>query len=148
MQRLKYLACAMALAAAACGGNDNQLTNPTPGNPTTIDFTDAINGPLTPNGSQTFTFSTLATGNIAATLITLNPDGPSPPDGIAQKVGLALGVPDSTGACQRVVYNDHLLLSTSINATATQPGTFCVTIFDATGTLMRPQTFDIRVQHP
>jgi hypothetical protein len=143
MNRLKYLACALAVAAAGCGSSTNSLTTPSTNNNVQIDFTDSINGPLTKNGAQTFQFATLATGTITATLVALLPDGPN-----LQAVGMSLGVPDSTGGCQRVVSNDHLLQSTSVNATATAIGTFCVSIYDSTGTLPGPQTFDIQISHP
>jgi len=143
MNRLKYLACALAVVAAGCGSNSDTLTTPSTNNNVLIDFTDAINGPLTKNGAQTFQFATLATGTISATLVALSPDGPN-----LQPVGLSLGVPDTTGSCQRVVSNDHLLQSTTVNATATAVGTFCVSIYDSTGTLPQPQTFDIQVSHP
>jgi hypothetical protein len=142
MNRFQYLACALALAAAGCGSNQS-LTTPTTSNPTVIDFTDAIHGPLTRNGSQTFQFATLATGTISAKITAMLPDGPN-----LQPVGLSIGVPDSTGACQRVVWNDRILLTTPLSANATAVGTFCVSIYDSTGTLPNPQTFDIEVSHP
>jgi hypothetical protein len=143
MHRFKYLACALALAAAACSNNSSTVTTPTTTNNLLIDFTDATNGPLTRNGSQTFQFATLTAGTVGIQLNALNPDGPS---GIY--VGLAIGILDNVGACQRVVWNDHSQLSTQFAATATTAGNLCATIYDSTGTLPQPQTFDIQVSHP
>ena len=112
MHRLKYLACGLALLAAACGSNA-QLTAPTTTTNLTQDFTDATNGPLTPHGSQTFTFATLAAGQVSVQLISLNPDGPN-----GQTVGLLLGVLDTSGGCQSVVHNDRVSLSSTVVASA------------------------------
>jgi hypothetical protein len=142
MHRFKYLACALALASMACGNSDT-LTTPTNPDTLTIDFTDATNGPLTPNGSQTFQFATLTTGTVNAQLIALNPDGPG-----GTAVGLSVGIYDTITNCQRVVTKDNAQISTSVTAQATAAGNLCVQIYDATGKLPGPQTFDIRVTHP
>jgi hypothetical protein len=145
MRRVQYLACALALAAAAagCNSSNNTLTAPTAPDLLTVDFTDAINGPLTPNGAQTFQFSTLTAGQVSLELIDLEPDGPG-----GSFVGLSLGVMDSSNNCQAVVHKDNAQLSQTLLATATAAGSLCARIFDATGTLARPQTFHIQVQHP
>ena len=109
----------------------------------TQDFTDATNGPLTPHGSQTFTFATLTTGQVSVQLISLNPDGP-----LGQTVGLLLGVLDSSGGCQTVVHNDRVTLSSLVAAQATAAGSLCTSIYDSTGTLPGPELFDIQVSHP
>jgi hypothetical protein len=142
MHRLKYLACGLALLAAACGSN-NQLTAPSTTTNLLQDFTDATNGPLTPHGSQTFTFATLTTGQVSVQLIALNPDGP-----LGQTVGLSLGVLDSSGGCQTVVHNDRVSLSSTVVAQATATGSLCTSIYDSTGTLPGPELFDIQVSHP
>ena len=142
MHRLKYLACGLALLSAACSG-DTTLTAPTTTANLTQDFTDATNGPLTPHGSQTFTFATLAAGQVSVQLIALLPDGPN-----LQLVGLELGVLDNVGGCQRVVHNDRVSISSTVIAQATTAGSLCTSIYDSSGTLTQPQTFDIRVSHP
>ena len=143
MQRFKYLACALALVAAPACGSSDTLTTPTQTNNVTIDFTDATNGPLTQNGSQTFQFAVLAAGQVSATLVDLEPDGPN-----SIVVGMSLGNMNSTGACATAVSNDHVLKSSFVAANATGAGTLCVRIYDPLGTLPRPQTFDILVSHP
>ena len=144
MRRVQYLACAVALAAAAgCSNNNNTLTSPTTANTLTVDFTDAVNGPLTPNGAQTFQFSTLTAGQVSLQLIDLEPDGPG-----GAMVGLSLGILDSSANCQVVVHKDNAQISTTVDATASAAGNLCARIYDATGTLSKPQTFDIRVTHP
>jgi hypothetical protein len=142
MHRFKYLACVLALATVACGNNDS-LTTPTAPQTLKIDFTDATNGPLTPNGSQTFQFATLTAGTVSVQLIALNPDGPG-----GAAVGLALGIYDSSTNCQNIVHKDTAQISTSVIATATTAGNLCAVIYDATGKLPGPQTFDIQVTHP
>ena len=144
MRRVQYLVCAVALAAAAgCSSNTNTLTNPTPANELTVDFTDGVNGPLTPNGAQTFQFSTLSAGQVSVQLIDLEPDGPA---GVT--VGLSLGIMDSSSNCQVVVHKDNATLSSTLDATASAAGSLCARIYDATGALPKPQTFDLRVTHP
>jgi hypothetical protein len=143
MHRFKYLVCAVALVAAGCSNSNDELTAPTTAASVTIDFTDATNGPLTPNGAQTFQFATLTAGEVSAELNALNPDGPN-----GAVVGLELGIEDTSGGCQSVVHNDHLQLASTIVAQATAAGSLCVRIYDASGTLPEPQTFDILVTHP
>ena len=142
MHRLKYLTCGLALLAMAC--SSTPVTSPTTTTTTlTQDFTDAANGPLTPNGSQTFTFAALAAGQVSVQLIALNPDGPN-----GQVVGLSVGVSDSAGGCQSVVHNDRATLTQAVVATATTAGSLCARIYDSTGTLPGPETFDIQVTTP
>lgn len=144
MRRVQYIACALALAAAAAGcSNNNTLTAPTTSVPLIIDFTDAQFGPLTPNGAQTFQFSTLTAGQVSLQLQALDPDGLS-----GAFVGLSLGIMDSSANCQAVVHKDNAQLSQTIIANATGAGNLCARIYDATGTLARPQTFDLHVTHP
>jgi len=144
MHRVQYIACALALVAAAgCSNNNNSLTSPTTAAELTVDFTDAVNGPITPNGAQTFQFSTLTAGQVSLQLIDLEPDGPG-----GAFVGLSLGIMDSSANCQVVVHKDDAQLSQTLNATATAAGNLCARIYDAQGTLSKPQTFDIRVTHP
>lgn len=143
MRRVQYLACVVALAGAAGCSSNTSLTNPSSTSTLTIDFTDAVNGPLTPNGAQTFQFSTLAAGQVSLQLIALEPDGPA-----GATVGLSLGIMDSSSNCQVVVHKDNAEVSTTVDATATAAGNLCARIYDATGTLSEPQTFDIQVTHP
>ena len=142
MHRLKYLACGLVLLAAACT-SDTGVVAPTTTTNLTQDFTDATNGPLTQHGSQTFSFATLAAGQVSVQLVALLPDGPG-----GQTVGLELGVLDSAAGCQRVVHNDRVSIGSTVVATATTAGTLCTSIYDASGTLTQPQTFDIQVSHP
>jgi hypothetical protein len=143
MHRFKYVACVLALAATACG-NDSSIINPSNPSLLTIDYTDAINGPLTPNGSQTFQFATLTAGTVSVQLMTLNPDGPN-----GATIGLELGVYGNTGSCQRTVHNDNLGIGgVAVIATATTAGNLCASIYDANGKLPGPQSFDIQVMHP
>lgn len=135
MHRLKYLACALGLAAC-CGCSGSPTTTPTTTSNLTIDFT----GTLTQNGSQTFQFAALAAGQVSVELMSLSPDATA-------IVGLEVGVWDGT-TCQRVVHNDSVSLSTTVVADATTSGSLCASIYDATGTLPGPEAFDIQAQHP
>jgi len=141
MHRFRYLACALALAAAACS-NSSTINTTTP--PLlTIDFTSDTYGPLTPNGSQTFAFASTAAGQVGVTLVALDPDGPN-----GAVVGLELGVWDGNN-CQRIVHNDRVGIGgAAVVANATAAGSLCAGILDATGTLPGPETFDIQVTHP
>jgi hypothetical protein len=143
MHRFKYLACALALTAVAGCNNNDTLTSPTTAATLTVDFTDSVNGPLTPHGAQTFQFATLTAGTVSLQLISLNPDGPN-----GAFVGIELGIMDTSNNCQSVVHKDDAQISTSVTAQATAAGNLCARIYDATGTLPQPQTFDIQVQHP
>jgi hypothetical protein len=137
MHRLKYPACQLVLATACYSGcSGNSTTTPTTTSTLTIDFT----GTLTPNGSAPYQFATLAAGQVSIELMSLSPDTTS-------VVGLELGVWDGT-ACQRVVHNDSVQVSTTVVADASTAGSLCASIYDSTGTLPRPEAFDIQAVHP
>ena len=134
MHRLKFLVCALAVGAAACG--NNALTSATTASNTSQEFT----GTLTVNGGRPYPFAALAAGGVSATLQSLSPDATA-------IVGLEIGVWDGT-ACQPVVSNDAATTASVVDATATAAGSLCARIYDSTGTLPNPESYDIIVSHP
>lgn len=136
MSRLRILAVAMALGAAACGSN----TPTTPTTPTTpVTVTDTFAGTLTPNGAASYTFTTATSGQVTATIATLAPNS-------TLVVGLALGT-WSGNACQIVLSKDSASQFSFIVGQASQANTFCVRIYDV-GNVVDPSTYEIQVNHP
>jgi len=135
MSRLRFLAVAFAVSAAACG--DNTTTTPTPTTPVTV--TDTFAGTLTPNGAASYTFTTAASGTVTATLATLAPDS-------TLIVGLALGTWNGN-ACQVVLSKDSATQLSFLIGQASQANTFCVRIYDV-GNVTDPATYELQVNHP
>lgn len=130
------LAVALGLVAAGC--NNNIPTSTTPTTPTTT-VTEAFSGTVSPNGAATFFFSTGA-GFLTATLKTLNPDS-------TIQIGLALGTWNGV-TCQTTIVNDQATQGQAVSGNASAAGGLCVRIFDANGTVLQPNTFEIVVVHP
>jgi len=136
MSRLRILAVAMALGAAACG-SDTPTTPTTPTTPVTV--TDTFAGTLTANGAASYTFTTATSGQVTATLATLAPNS-------TLIVGLALGT-WSGNACQIVLSKDSATQFSFVVGQASQANTFCVRIYDV-GNVVDPSTYEIQVNHP
>ena len=135
MSRLRFLALAFALGAAACGSDTP--TTPTPTTPATV--TDTFAGTLTANGAASYTFTTAASGAVTATLTTLAPDS-------TLIVGIALGTWNGN-ACQIVLSKDSATQLSFLIGQASQASTFCVRIYDV-GNVVDPATYEVQVNHP
>ena len=118
-----------------CGSNSEEsIVAPPP--PT---LTENFSGTLTLNGGTTFPFSVTGVGNITAQLTTLSPDSTRP-------VGVSLGTYNGS-ICQIILSNDNSVQGSQVVGTTTAVGSFCVRIYDASGTVVGPQTFTIDVFH-
>jgi hypothetical protein len=127
------------LAAGACGGDDDSITEPPP----TTTVTATFPGVLTLNGARTHTFTVTAGGSITAQLTTMtmqDPDDKSP----VVPVGLSLGTWNGS-ICQIVLDNGATNPGQVVLGQTTAIGDFCVRIYDATGTVVKPQSYVIDV---
>jgi len=136
--RLAVVLLLATFASAACSSNNTAITAPTP---TTI--SEVFTGTLTPNGGATWPFVAQTSGTVTATLTTLSPDS-------ALQVGLALGTWNGS-ICQMLLTNDKATQGTVVAGTVSTSGTsgtLCVRIYDASGTLTAPESYQVNVDHP
>ena len=123
------------LVASGCSGDEAE----TPTDPAPTTKVETYAGTLTLNGAFSHPFTVTAVGSMAAVLTVLSPDSTSP-------VGMALGTWNGS-ICQVVLANDATKQGDLVIANSTAVGDFCVRIYDAAGTLTRPQTYEIEVTH-
>ena len=128
----------VSIGIAGCGGDDSGPTTPTaPTPPATV--TISFSGPVNRNGANTHSFATEA-GTVTATINTLSPDA-------AAIVGLVLGTWNGM-TCQAVISNDRATQASTVIGNASTTGNLCVRLFDATGELAGPTTYEVQVIHP
>lgn len=127
---------AMALSASAC--DEDPPTTPDPPTPPVIN-TETFTGTINPNGAQTQSFNTEASGTLTATLISIAPDSTT-------RIGLALGTWNGL-SCKIEIANDNAQQGVSITGSASALGSFCVRIYDI-GALTGNITYEVRVTHP
>jgi len=141
MNRFRRTAAAIAMmAASAAGCSNDTTTTPTTSTPATIQ--DTFSGTLNQNGSGTFQFTTLQSGQVTAVLSTLTTtDGSASPN-----VGLTLGTWNGN-ACASVITKDGANQSSSIVGSVSAAGTLCVRIYDV-GNVTAPLDYTINVNHP
>jgi hypothetical protein len=132
--RLLPLAVAL-LVASGCSGDD---TPDTPLEPPPS-LVETFTGTLSLNGAASHSFTITAVGTITALLSELTPD-------TTAVVGLALGT-WSGSVCQISLPNDNVVVGQGVQANSTSVGDFCVRIYDAKGTVPRPQTYVVLVEH-
>jgi hypothetical protein len=132
-------ATALLATSAACGDNSNPtIPTPTPTPPVTQTFTGSINT----NGAMTFTFDVATSGFVTATLTSIGPDSTT-------LIGMSIGTYNA-GVC---TVGPGLNLypaaqGASILASVSAPGTLCLRVFDAKGTITTETTFSVDVAHP
>jgi hypothetical protein len=142
VRRLVPLAVLL-LIVSGCGSDD---PGDTPTDPGPVQKADSFSGILTLNGAATHPFSVTATGSMVATLADSRPADPEFPPESAGSVGLALGTWNGS-ICQLVLTHDKATTGQVVVGNATAAGDYCVRIYDASGTLPRPQTYVIVVDH-
>lgn len=125
-----------ALAAAACGDDNDSPTGPTAPAPTVK--TETFEGILTRNGATTHTFSS-DLGRVGAQLTSLTPDS-------AAVVGLSLGTWNGV-TCQVTITNDRATQGSTAIGQASGTGNLCVRVFDAAGTVAEPLSYLVTVEH-
>lgn len=136
-QTLRALPVLVALALVACDSQD-PFEIPTSPSPPVI-ITQTFNGTVTPNGAQTHTFGTQASGSVTATLKFLVPD-PSVP------MGFALGTWNGT-SCSLVIAKTDAVENTVLIGAVSALGSLCIYIHDV-GNLTAPTQYEIEVLHP
>jgi hypothetical protein len=132
------LLCAIGALTPACGDTT------TPAKPTPTPVTEPFSGTLTTNGAFTHQFSVTAAGTVTVTLTTVSPDA-------TVAIGFQLGTWNSISlTCQAVISNDAALQGAVETGNAVTAGTFCVRIYDATGTVKAdtPVNYTVTVTHP
>jgi hypothetical protein len=121
-----------------CGGEDPEPITPTgPITPATVTIT--FSGTVSRNGANTHPFTTDA-GAVTATISTLSPDA-------AAIVGLTLGTWNGI-TCQTVIANDRATQASIVVGSASGSGNLCIRVYDATGELAEPTTYEVQVVHP
>jgi hypothetical protein len=138
MRAFKFVVLALPLALAGAGCQDGINTN-FPTTPDPVPVTETFSGSLTINGAATHTFSTLATGTVTATLMSLGENPPS-------QVGLSLGT-WAGSTCSLVLTNDKAVVTSVVTGTVTTlAGSLCVRIYDV-GSLTASVPYEIKVDH-
>jgi hypothetical protein len=127
---------ALSLVMSGCSNNNATVIAPT------IDTskTDSFSGTLTLNGSTAYPFTVTASGQIQAQLSELSPDSAKP-------VGVSLGTWNGS-ACQIVIDAPNAIMGSLVVGAASATGSFCVRIYDSTGTVVVPETYTVDVNHP
>ena len=87
-------------------------------------------------------FATASSGTITATLRSLNPDS-------VTSIGVSLGTWNGE-ACYLPpgTARDNTIVGSSVVGTATAAGTFCLRVYDASGSMTGAATYEIQVGHP
>ncbi|MGB7219821.1 MAG: hypothetical protein WBD07_13565 [Vicinamibacterales bacterium] len=142
-----------ALLAATIACSDDGGTTPIVTAPSGGIITETFTGALRLNEAASFPFSSASGGSITATLTTFTPD-------LTLKAGLWVGVWNGT-QCTSGVANDSaqgpdpaanpVRFASTVTAFATSAGSWCVRIYDSTGTAPASspgQAYQIDVTHP
>jgi hypothetical protein len=141
MQRSLFLSlcCALALVAAACGGDDPVGPGPTPISP----VSEPITGELPPFSVRIHPFSVQNPGAVTITLSEITPNDLENPT----RIGLDLGTAVNQTTCQVVVSNNSVTQAGSVTGTATSAGTLCVRVYPPPDGLPGPVTYRLAVTH-
>jgi hypothetical protein len=126
----------LALGVAGCDPQTTTTpTQPTPSPPVTESFA----GSVTVNGAATFSFVSLSSGYVQATLKTLSPE-------LESRIGLALGTWNGV-TCQMILTNDDAGQNVTVTGSVAAAAALCVRIYDV-GQLTQTNAFEITVIHP
>jgi hypothetical protein len=134
------------LVLSGCGGSDDTPMEPAPPTQIVETFPSEGLGILTPNGAFSYPFTVIVAGFIEARLVDLKPADESFPQESAVPVGLSLGTWNGS-ICDVLRAIDVAKQGDVVDANSTSPGAFCVRIYDAQGTLPRPQAYRIVLTH-
>ena len=130
--------CALALMAAACGGNSS-TTAPSTAAPTA--GTDTVTGQMAPGGVTFHRFTASATGTVNVTLMATDP--------ASTLVGLGIGIPgNNTGVCDVTKTITTRPGTTAQLSAAVEAGLYCAGTFDAGGLSSRGVLVTYSVAHP
>jgi hypothetical protein len=142
MRRLTLrLAPLLALLLVVSGCSDSTTsTSGTSTTPAAAATTETFTGTLTSNAAFTYPFVVLASGTVSAVLTTLSPDSNVP-------IGIGLGTWNGS-VCQVILANDTSIQGSSVPATASASGNFCVRVYDSGGRVVAPESYVVQVTHP
>ena len=103
-------------------------------------MTETFSGTLAVRGSSTGTFSVVQSGTVSVTINNLG----APAD---TTVGLAIGIPTTTAACNYLVVNATAIAGSAAQVSAAEPpGQYCVAIYDV-GKQAAAAAFTMTVAH-
>ena len=138
MLRLMCALCvSFAIAAGTTGCGGETLTTPTTETPNPV--TVLFSGTLNQNSAATHRFTSQASGEVRATLTTVQPDS-------AIAVGLSLGTWNGN-SCAIVIDKNTAPQGSLIIGKVSGIGELCTRIYDA-GLLVEPISYEITVVHP
>jgi hypothetical protein len=126
-------------ALVAAGGCDNQPTEPTVPQPTSV--SELFSGTLDAQGSGFYSFSLNTQSTVGLTLASVTPTLLGSP--LPAVLTLGLGIPRGIGCALTTSQNVGPGLSAQISTTL-EPGTYCVNLADP-GTLPATATFVVRI---
>lgn len=138
MSGIRFMVCAMALAAVACGAEPETPTSASTTQPTTILFS----GTLQPRATRFYSYSLTTAGSVTAMLASLERNGVP----VTNALELGLGIPAGTGCAVFAAVSTTTALIPQLRQD-TSIGTYCVRIADVDG-LPAAMNFTIRVIHP
>jgi len=143
MKRLALVV--VATMAAACGGASTEpSTIATPAaTVTTETFTGTVQPPI--NGQGQFDIHTFTVATAGALTVTLTAAGPPP----TITMGIGVGSVDSAGVCtvlSGAVTQMPASTTPQLSGTLTNPGTYCVVVYDS-GNVLQTVTYSITVVH-
>ena len=139
MTSVRFLACAIALGAAACS---DSVETPTSATTTTGPAAILFSGTLQPRSSRFYSYTLTSVGTVTAMLASLERNG-VPVDNALE---LGLGIPAGTGCAVSTAASTTTALIPQLRQDAGL-GTYCVRIADVDG-LPAAMNFTIRVVHP
>jgi hypothetical protein len=134
MHRIHWLALTLALLTPACSDPVAPVT-PTPVEPT---ITEVFQGALLVLGSNTHPFGVQQVGGLKVTISEINPDS---------TVFFGVGAQSPFGCTLISQLKREPGGTSQISGTITQPGTFCVMVFDSGGVLVEPINYTVTVLH-
>jgi hypothetical protein len=136
---------ALATAASACGGSNN---NPTAAQPTvTVTATpqpELFEGTLAVGGAAFFSFTVQATGDADVMMASVT-TSPAPGTSTGVALGMAIGSPLGTDCNVIKAVLAAAALQSPLVSNLT-PGIYCVRVYDV-GTLSAPVNFAVRIVH-
>ena len=150
MTRLKHRGLITLALCAALSGCSTDFPV-TPADPAPVTITEEFTGTLSLNGAVTFPFTATTSGQVTATVMSLeDSNGPAPIglDGPI-RIGLALGLWNGTvcGVTVPTLFNVNAFVSTVVTGAVTAAAPLCVLVSDV-GKLSESVAFDIQIVHP
>jgi hypothetical protein len=139
---LRPIVLALALAMAACGGDNSSTTSPTATGPSSQLF----EGQLQSRGDfQFFSFTVTAAGNVNVTLASVTTTT-SPGTSLNLALGVGLGTPLGTDCNLTQQTTTGPGLTPQLTGSNFSPAIYCVKVFDV-GNLTVPVNFAVRIDH-